>query len=559
MTAEPRNTIVLCHVGFKRRATKILVVRGVSEPFPAEYLLEALDHRPVHLIRPLAPVRSDFGTFLTADFSDVDQPGLFQISTGSRVVNGDRFGGELSAPFFIRDDAWRRTIPKAFGYIHFQRCGVEVPGGHDACHMDDGKQKDTGEHVDATGGWHDAGDFVKPTDYIALTAVAMMKLMQELPETRSGDVTREQLLEEVRFGNRFLLNMQDVDGRVWLGLGGNNYTDNVVGTADDRTVETWKIQGSTATFVGLEGLIAQKCAESDAAYARTCLNAGLRAWKTAGEPPASTLDLARWISGGCELYRASRDAAVGAKTIEFGRELLRRQNTSFIENQRVVRGFWTEEGEPYVNQDPIRRTVDSGMPAQAMIDLYETFPAAEGRSQWRDAVQMHVDEYLLPLAERNAYRMIPVGLYIGEPTPETYRPLSGNLTYRYFMPAREFYWWVGTTGHLLSNALMLGRFARISGDTGRQYVDLAYRQLEWVLGANPFGSSLMMGVGLHNPMPFSMFNGLIPGGILNGIGGNRADEPVLNRTNAMDWRTCEYWSPHAAYYLWANAVLENMA
>lgn len=76
------------------------------------------------------------------------------------------------------------------------------------------------------------------------------------------------------------------------------------------------------------------------------------------------------------------------------------------------------------------------------------------------------------------------------------------------MPVREHYWWLGATSHLLSMALMLGRLARIDGDKGRSYVDLAYWQMQWVLGANPVGASLMMGVGLHNPMPFSMFNGL---------------------------------------------------
>ncbi len=34
---------------------------------------------------------------------------------------------------------------------------------------------------------------------------------------------------------------------------------------------------------------------------------------------------------------------------------------------------------------------------------------------------------------------------------------------------------------------------------------------------------------------------------------------MLNQTNGMDWRTCEYWSPHTAYYIWANAVLESLA
>ena len=37
-----------------------------------------------------------------------------------------------------------------------------------------------------------------------------------------------------------------------------------------------------------------------------------------------------------------------------------------------------------------------------------------------------------------------------------------------------------------------------------------------------------------------MLNGLTPGAILNGIAGNTGDDPVLNQTNAMDWRTSKY-------------------
>jgi DNA invertase Pin-like site-specific DNA recombinase len=155
--------------------------------------------------------------------------------------------------------------------------------------------------------------------------------------------------------------------------------------------------------------------------------------------------------------------------------------------------------------------------------------------------------------------IVPVGLYIGCPTQEAYRPLAGGLTYRYFMPVRERYWWLGTTSHLESNALMLARFSRIVEDRSKLYVELAYRQLEWIMGANPFGSCLMIGEGFRNPLPFSIYVGTISGGIVNGIGGNVKDEPVLNHGTELDWRTCEYWSPHTAYYLWAQSVLEGIA
>ena len=41
----------------------------------------------------------------------------------------------------------------------------------------------------------------------------------------------------------------------------------------------------------------------------------------------------------------------------------------------------------------------------------------------------------------------------------------------------------------------------------------------------------------------------------NGIAGNAEDEPVLDMQYTLNWRTCEYWIPHVAYYIWANSVL----
>src|SRR5256885_830777 len=160
------------------------------------------------------------------------------------------------------------------------------------------------------------------------------------------------------------------------------------------------------------------------------------------------------------------------------------------------------------------------------------------------------------MSERNAYRVIPLGVYIGSPTPETYRPLAGRLTYRYFHPVRKQFWWQGHNCHFGSSALLLGRLFKLSGN--KQYVELAYRQLEWIAGENRFASGMMTGEGARNPFPHSRFVGLIPGGIMNGIAGNVNDEPVLDMQNTLDWRTCEYWSPHVAFFIWANSVLNSI-
>ena len=61
---------------------------------------------PFSMTGPLKRVTSDFGDFLAGDFTQVERDGMYQVTVA----------GERSVPFFIRQDVWRRTMPKAFNF-----------------------------------------------------------------------------------------------------------------------------------------------------------------------------------------------------------------------------------------------------------------------------------------------------------------------------------------------------------------------------------------------------------------------------------------------------------
>ncbi len=568
----PRKTptLALNHLGFRPRVgRKILVVRLTGPQPREEFLLRDIGSSNFHFRRSLTLTHGDFGPCLVGDFTDLDRAGMdghiYQVSVGN----------ERSVPFFVREDVWRRTLPKAVGYYRYQRCGVDVPGVHPICHLDDARRRDTGEHVNEVGGWHDAGDLRKWMDATMLNAIALLNLVRNISNPQPGDLSHERILDEVRHGNRYFLKMQDTDGKIWHDVAGgvngdnsdNHWTDNTAGTADDRYIDVTKMEYIAAMFATLQAMASQLYRPSDPAYARLCLRAGVRAW-TASARKGSTLDYTWWCLAACGLYRATNQPQYRTAALSLGRQLMARQATAFFAGQRRVRGYWTEDERasqllpassppaPYFN------IIFPAMPAYALLALYELFPEATDRSRWLDAVRMHLDEYVLPMSELNPYRIIPSGLYLGQPTPETYRPLAGKLTYRYFMPVRKQFWWQGINSHLENYALLAARFAVIEKERpggGKRYVDLAYRQLEWVMGANPFGACLMTGEGMRNPYPHSRFVGPIPGGIMNGIAGNAQDEPVLDQDYGFDWRTNEYWSPHVAYYIWSVSTLEALS
>jgi hypothetical protein len=544
---------VLSQVGFLPKAKKTFIYRAAAaEMAPETFTLQDIGGpaRPFSITKPLMAASGDVPNCFVGDFSDLDREGFYQITAGT----------ERCAPFFVRPDAWRRTLPKAVSYHHAQRCGVAVPNVHPACHLDDARRRDNGEHVDVTGGWHDAGDLRKWMDATMMAGFGLLRLARHLGER--WDLAGSGLgvlLDEVRWGNRYFLKMQDKDGRVWADAAGgvngdnsdNHWTDNQPGTADDRYINTAKPSMVQAMFAALQAMVAQAFAATDSRYAQSCLAAGVRCWE-ATETPKATRDLSWRVLGAVELYRATRDAKYAEQAAQLGAALAASQVAGEFGGQKSMRGFWGAGGArpaPYV--DPVY----SALPPIAMLELAEALPTHADAPRWRDAVRLYLDEYALPMSARSAYGVMPLGLYLGSPTEEAHRPLEGELTYRYFMPTRQRPWWLGVTSHLESHAVLLGAAAKAFRNAA--YRDAAFRQLEWVMGNNPFGACLMWGEGWRNSYPYSRFVGPIIGGIVNGIAGNAQDVPILEMEYGNDWRTGEYWTPHNAFYLWALSQLEE--
>lgn len=144
MTAGATPAIAVSHVGFRPESSKRVIVRN---PTLRSFTMRDIGSGPAFQIeRPLAAASFDFDPAAMGDFSDINRTGLYQI----------RAGDELSPPFFIRADAWRRFLPVVVSYHRAQRCGIAVPNVHPVCHLDDARRRDNGVHVDTVGGWHDA-------------------------------------------------------------------------------------------------------------------------------------------------------------------------------------------------------------------------------------------------------------------------------------------------------------------------------------------------------------------------------------------------------------------
>lgn len=100
------------------------------------------------------------------NFSGFNKAGTYRVEAGS-VVSPD---------FRIGDDVYDGTADFLINYMRQQRCGYN-PYLKDSCHTDDGYEiyrNGDSAHINVTGGWHDAADYLQ---YVATSANAVCQML----------------------------------------------------------------------------------------------------------------------------------------------------------------------------------------------------------------------------------------------------------------------------------------------------------------------------------------------------------------------------------------------
>ena len=108
------------------------------------------------------------------DFSAFAQQGQYRVAAASAV----------SHPFRLGTGIHRDAINKTLKFFKVQRCGNTQPLLHGACHLKksvaSGGPKN-GQLIDVSGGWHDAGDYLKLLGQISATAAFLLLAHYERP------------------------------------------------------------------------------------------------------------------------------------------------------------------------------------------------------------------------------------------------------------------------------------------------------------------------------------------------------------------------------------------
>jgi len=515
----------------------------------------------------LIPRQGDFGTYVCGDFSSVVQEGRYYL-------RADTF---RSFPFSISNTVYQQQMNMIVHYFSLQRCGASTTGYLSPCHTDDGIRIDNGKHQDVTGGWHDASDLRK---WVSATIYGVMGL------ERAYDLEDSQydkmILDELLWGNQYFLKMQEPQGYVMDFIGGdlkkhsdnNRWTDNkignggtniklvepntgiskqlmlVAGNEDDRIIQTQPVEMTAQyNFVMAEAMMARITSKTDPAYSKRCLNAAQKCyeWCRNSNSDTTTAIAGAALQAVIEMYKITNLETYHKRATELALQLKKLQASDL---SGELSGFFynsLSDHEPYKN-------IWNG--CQAFIglsDLVLMFSKDEDVPLWKSMIKEYAEHYLLLLSQKNSFGIVPFGLY--EKDPGGNRKI-GTYWYRYFMePKLE--WWVGINSNIASAGIGLLKAANVLKDDRMKAA--AQKQLDWIFGSNPFNSSTMEGAGYNHPVHFAGSSFLpsvpvLPGAVLNGLGGDDEDMPV---TGNGDWQISEYWTPMVAYTLWLMAELSE--
>ncbi len=560
--------LLINQAGYVPHAAKTVVTKG---RITGKFEVSDLKTNKVVYTGSLQPYPCDFGDYSTGDFSGLTREGHYYIKSDTL----------RSYPFSISGSVYQSPMNLTVKYFSLQRCGSSTTGYLSPCHLDDGVRMDNGKHQDVTGGWHDASDLRK---WFGATIYGMIGLSKVYELQNGSDNNREKILEELLWGNQYFLKMQEPQGYVMNFVGGdvqkhsdsNRWTDNEIGkeggelkflkpsagkstsdmllfgTKDDRVIQTNPLDlVGQFNFITSEAIMARITETKDNSYSRKCLQAAVKCfdWCMKGKYDQDTRIIGASIQASVEMYRTTREERY--KTFAVAQAVRLKNLQQVINQENSISGFFKTS---YTDNEPYKNIWEGCMELIAVCDLIRTFPDHKDISVWKEIITNYLDKYLLFISQKNSFGIIPYGLYSGK-DPGGNRK-AGKYWYRYFMQP-ELSWWVGINANVASVGVGLIKAAGVLKDN--KYKALAQKQLDWITGVNPFNSSTIEGIGYNHPrhFPGSTFYPLtpvIPGAVLNGLGGNKEDQTEIGNGN---WQISEYWTPMVSYTLWLMAEIST--
>lgn len=575
-------------VGYDTTAPKQALVQGTNQDHPQQFqLVDAATGKVVFTgsLHPEGKVddwRTPQGdSYWVADFSGWKTPGQYEL-----VANGAH-----SCGFQIAKDLLERdTLSNVIYYFKGQRSSGLFDKADSHLPLPNGKG-----FVDVHGGWYDAtGDYgihfsqlnlasYFNTQQVPLVAWTLLKSYDEL-EARNDDNFSEyerRLLDEGLFGADFLVRMHRPDGSFFQDISAPGVhklaKDRAIGnpnwhfaikaspTQAGGQVDTakgpysYQVSFRSGGGMAVAALALASTMPADGDFSRaTYLKTAEEAFNflnshnltLVNDGKENILDDYCALMAAAELYHASHHAKYLAAAAARAKSLMARLTT-----KGEYHDYWrvNDSSRPFFSAS------DSGLPVVSLLE-YAQIASPASRQRALQAVKESLQFELWVTGQVNN----PFGY-----ARQLVRMSTGQVRTAFFFPhdTEVAPWWQGENarlGSLASAARMAAPFYSDDPAFQHQLEDYAWNQLHWILGRNPYDTSMLMGSG-HNNAHYMFFRlwkyTSAPGAIINGItaGMNSEDGIAFNEGYAVtgkdeDWRWTEQWLPHDAWYLYAVSL-----
>jgi hypothetical protein len=434
-------------------------------------------------VKPLSGQRwGQFDRHAELDFSAVRKPGRYHLGIGATN----------SPSFVVGADVFRGLPDELLEFMREQRCGYN-PFLDSVCHQFDGRTAygpmTNGTYLDARGGWHDAGDLLK---YLLTSgnATAQMLLAWKLEPCvfadhfnalgQRGTNGLADVLDEARWGLEWMLRLHPAPDQLYhqvaddrdhtafrlpqnenadYGWGKGSYR--VVYFADGKPQGLKQYQSESTGVANLAGRYAAAMA---LAY---------QIWK---DDPQQSAFAARCLQAGIEVYELGR-AKEGAQ-----------QGNSYSAPYRYAETTWADDMEwgaaELFHATHQRHYLDEAKHYARIIQA-ESWMGKEQTGHYQYYPFINLGHFALYDSVDRKFKKILAGYY--REGIECCLAMGRKNPYGIGVP---FIWCSNNLDVALVTQILL--YERMTGDM--RYHGFLCAQRDWLLGRNPWGTSMFTGI-----------------------------------------------------------------
>ncbi|KQV92230.1 glycoside hydrolase family 9 protein [Pelomonas sp. Root1237] len=499
--------------------------------------------------------------YFEVDFSAIEKAGAYRVEA---TLGNKR---ALSAPVPVRDQALFTTIAdKTLDYFHRSR------------HTGKGDSRirifETDRFVDVHGGWKDAGgDTGKYLSHLGYAnffnpqQTSMAAWVLAYTSHTSADLYRRAGLlkraeNEAFWGADYLHRILDAEGYFYTTVfdkwGDEKAERMVVGYEgeDGKYTQLYRSAyraggGMAIAALARASLLAKQSGRQGEFNGATYLADAVKAFDHLQQFNAqytangveNIIDDYTALMAAVELFNATREPRF--------LDAARLRAESLMGRQTAAGGFISDGGSR-----PYYHAVEAGLPVLSLTHYLaiETQEARRGRATAAIASALKHEIAITQRVSnpygyaRQSFQLAPNG------------KAEGSVMEGFFIPHKNEtgYWWQGESARLASLTTAMAVASRQLG-TGMPegWAGYAQSQLDWTLGRNPYGISMLYGFGKRNPpaVPSSagdMFAGGISNGITGAVGSDTGEDIAFGPgPDGEQWRWVEQWLPHSAWMLLA--------